>query len=45
MTFADPRGFLYRSLDPDEAKRLARRHLAGSLINTSLIAFRDFSSL
>jgi TldD protein len=29
MTFADPRGFLYRSLDPDEAKRLAGRHLAG----------------
>jgi len=29
MSFADPRGFLYRSLDPDEAKRLASRHLAG----------------
>jgi TldD protein len=28
-TGADPRGFLYRSLDPDEAKRLAGRHLAG----------------
>ena len=26
---ADPRGFLYRSLDPDEAQRLAARHLAG----------------
>src|SRR5213075_770659 len=29
MSFADPRGFLYRSLDPEEAKRLAGRHLAG----------------
>ena len=29
MTYSDPRGFLYRSLDPDEAKRLAGRHLAG----------------
>jgi TldD protein len=28
MTYADPRGFLYRSLDPDEARRLASRHLA-----------------
>jgi len=26
---ADPRSFLYRSLDPDEAQRLAARHLAG----------------
>ncbi len=25
---ADPRGFLYRSLDPEEAQRLAARHLA-----------------
>ena len=25
---ADPRSFLYRSLDPDEAQRLATRHLA-----------------
>jgi TldD protein len=25
----DPRGFLYRSLDPDDAQRLAARHLAG----------------
>jgi TldD protein len=25
---ADPRAFLYRSLDPDEAQRLATRHLA-----------------
>jgi TldD protein len=24
---ADPRNFLYRTLDPDEARRLARRHL------------------
>ena len=29
MSFADPRGFLYRGLDPDEAQRLAARHLAG----------------
>jgi len=29
MSFSDPRGFLYRSLDPDEAKRLVGRHLAG----------------
>ncbi|MCL6683785.1 metalloprotease TldD [Sphingomonas alba] len=29
MTYADPRGFLYRSLDPDAAKKLAGRHLAG----------------
>ena len=29
MTAADPRGFLYRSLDPGEAQRLAVRHLAG----------------
>ena len=28
MTAVDPRGFLYRSLDPDEAQRLAARHLA-----------------
>ena len=29
-TFTDPRKFLYRdgALDPDEAKRLAARHLA-----------------
>jgi len=26
---SDPRGFLYRGLDPDEAQRLAARHLAG----------------
>jgi len=26
---ADPRAFLYRSLDPDEAGRLAARHLSG----------------
>jgi (2Fe-2S) ferredoxin len=26
---ADPRGFLYRSLDPQEAERLAARHLSG----------------
>ena len=29
MSAADPRRFLYRSLDPDEAGRLAARHLAG----------------
>jgi TldD protein len=29
MSAADPRGFLYRTLDPDEARRLAARHLAG----------------
>jgi TldD protein len=29
MSFADPRGFLYRGLDPDEAQRLAGRHLSG----------------
>ena len=29
MTFADPRRFLYRTLDPDAAARLAARHLAG----------------
>jgi TldD protein len=29
MTAADPRSFLYRSLDPDGARRLAARHLAG----------------
>ena len=29
MTAPDPRRFLYRSLDPDGAKRLAVRHLAG----------------
>ena len=29
MSAADPRGFLYRSLDPNEAQRLAVRHLAG----------------
>ena len=28
MTAADPRRFLYRSLDPDAAQRLAARHLA-----------------
>src|SRR5437870_8554721 len=28
MTATDPRRFLYRSLDPDGAKRLAARHLA-----------------
>jgi TldD protein len=28
MSSADPRGFLYRSLDPQEAQRLAARHLA-----------------
>ena len=28
MTAPDPRRFLYRSLDPDGAKRLAARHLA-----------------
>ena len=28
MTAADPRRFLYRSLDPDEAARLAARHLS-----------------
>src|SRR3990170_2637216 len=28
MTAHDPRGFLYRSLDPNEAQRLAARHLA-----------------
>jgi TldD protein len=28
MTAADPRGFLYRTLDPAEAQRLATRHLA-----------------
>jgi TldD protein len=26
---SDPRGFLYRTLDPDEAQRLAARHLSG----------------
>ena len=29
MSATDPRRFLYRSLDPDEASRLATRHLAG----------------
>ena len=29
MTVPDPRSFLYRSLDPDDARRLAARHLAG----------------
>ena len=29
MSGEDPRRFLYRSLDPDEAARLADRHLAG----------------
>ncbi len=29
MSGADPRGFLYRSLDPQDAQRLASRHLAG----------------
>src|SRR5206468_3368488 len=29
MTFADPRRFLYRTLDPDAAARLAAKHLAG----------------
>jgi TldD protein len=29
MTAPDPRRFLYRSLDPDRARRLAARHLAG----------------
>ena len=29
MIAADPRHFLYRSLDPDEARRLAAIHLAG----------------
>src|SRR5436309_5790112 len=29
MTFADPRRFLYRTLDPDAAARLAARHLSG----------------
>ncbi len=29
MTVADPRSFLYRGLDPDAARRLAARHLAG----------------
>jgi TldD protein len=29
MTGADPRRFLYRSLDPDGARRLAARHLSG----------------
>ena len=29
MNGADPRHFLYSTLDPDEAKRLAARHLAG----------------
>ncbi len=28
-TAADPRGFLYRDLDPNEAQRLAARHLSG----------------
>src|SRR6185437_5178489 len=29
MTAPDPRRFLYRSLDPDGARRLASRHLTG----------------
>ena len=29
MTGADPRRFLYRSLDPDGARRLTARHLSG----------------
>ena len=29
MTTADPRRFLYRSLDPDGAMRLATKHLSG----------------
>src|SRR6476469_1124337 len=28
MTAADPRSFLYRSLDPDAARKLANRHLS-----------------
>ena len=28
MTAPDPRRFLYRSLDPNEARRLAAKHLA-----------------
>ena len=29
MNFADPRHFLYRDLDPDAARQLAAKHLAG----------------
>lgn len=29
MTISDPRRFLYRNLDPDAARRLASKHLAG----------------
>jgi TldD protein len=29
MTAGDPRGFLYRNLDPQAARRLAHRHLSG----------------
>ena len=29
MTVPDPRRLLYRSLDPDGARRLAARHLSG----------------
>jgi TldD protein len=29
MNFTDPRHFLYRSLDPDGARRLAAKHLSG----------------
>ena len=29
MTALDPRRFLYRSLDPDGARRLASKHLSG----------------
>ena len=40
MTVADPRRFLYRSLDPEGAKRLAAKHLSahddGELWNTYL---------
>src|SRR5690242_6111531 len=28
MSFADPRHFLYRNLDPDTARRLAHKHLS-----------------
>ena len=29
MSLTDPRGFLYRNLDPDAARKLAHRHLSG----------------
>ena len=40
MSAADPRGFLYRSLDPNEAQRLAVRHLAGHDVGELYLQYR-----